>query len=443
MSDERELLGAARAAMALAKKHGASDASASASRSRAVETTWRDGKLEKVSDATSRSIALQLFVDGRYGGMSTSDVRPAALQRFVEDAVAMVRVLAKDPHRKLPDPSLYAGRSDADLEVYDPKVGALSADSRLTRAKAMEEGARSARGKEHIVSVTATVSDSESVFARVASNGFEGVHRSSDVSSEAEVTVKDDDGRRPEDWVYGSTCHVADLPDPTTIGRQATERAVARIGAKKAGSGTMSVLVEARAARTLLRHFTGPLWGGALQQKESFFEGKLGATVGSKLLTLSDEPLLKRGLGSRAFDGEGIALKPRVIVDRGTLKGYLLDVYYASKLGMAPSSGRLTNVVVAPGKRSLEAMLKDVKDGVLVTSFIGGNSNATTGVFSLGIMGFRVAGGERKEAIGEMNISGKHLDFWKKLVAVGDDPYVYASTRSPSLLFEGVSVAGK
>ncbi len=441
--EERELLDSARTAIALAKKLGASDAASAAWRSRDVETTWRDGKLEKISEATSRSISLNLYVDGRYGAMSTCDLRPTAMQSFVENAVSMVRALAKDAHRKLPDPKLYEGRSKADLELFDEKVGTLTSDARLLRAKAMEEGARSAKGAERINSVTASVSDSESQVARCASNGFEGSYRTTNVSCEVETSVKDDDGRRPEDWVSASVRHAADLPDPAALGRESTSRAMARLGAKKVPSGTMTVLVEARAARTLLRHLVGPISGGALQQKESFFEGKIGAQVGSAAFTLTDEPLLVRGLASRPFDGEGIASKQRVLVEKGVLKSYLIDVYYGSKLGMAPTTGRSTNLVVAPGKKSLDAMLKDLSEGILVTSFLGGNSNSTTGVFSLGISGFRVVKGERKEPIAEMNISGKHLDFWKKLAAVGNDPYLYSSIRSPSLLIEGVSVAGK
>ncbi|MBS2016403.1 MAG: TldD/PmbA family protein [Deltaproteobacteria bacterium] len=441
--EEQELLGAARTAMALAKKLGASDAAAFASKSRDVETTWRDGKLEKISEATSRSISLNLFAEGRYGSMSTSDLRPEAIQGFVENAVSMVKALAKDPHRKLPDPSLYAGRSDADLEIFDTKIPELTTDMRLARAKAMEEGARAAKGAERINSVTASVSDSEAQMARVASNGFEGTYRSTVISSEAEVSVKDADGRRPEDWVSASVRHASDLPDAHVLGREATERAIARLGAKKVGSGTMTILVEARAARTLLRHLIGPMSGGALQQKESFFEGQIGKTVGSGAFTLTDEPLLKRGLGSRPFDGEGIACKPRMLIEKGVLKTYFVDVYYGSKLGMPATTGRTSNLVVAPGKKPLDALLKDLKDGIFVTSFLGGNSNSTTGVFSLGISGFRVVNGEKKEPIAEMNISGKHLDFWKRLVATGNDPYVYSSTRSPSLVFDGVSVAGK
>lgn len=346
-------------------------------------------------------------------------------------------------HRKLPDPSLYLGRTSADLELFDPNVTELTTDARLTRAKAMEEGARTARGADKILSVTTTIWDATGDFARVTSNGFEGSYRTSTVSSEANVSVKDDDGRRPEDWAAASTRFTGDLPDGIAIGREATERAVARLRAGKIGSGTMTILVEARAARGLLRHLLGPLGGSALQQKESFLEGKLNLPVASDLLTITDDPLLKRGLGSCPFDAEGIAAKPRTLFEKGTLRTFLLDVYYASKLGMTPTTGRTSNIVLAPGKKSLATMLKEMKEGLLVTDFLGGNSNSTTGVFSLGLSGFRVALGEKKEPISEMNLSGKHLDFWKRLVGVGNDPYVYSSTRSPSLMFEGVSIAGK
>lgn len=308
MSKEMDVLfESARGAMALAKKLGASDASVYASRSRDVETRWRDGKLEKIAEATSRSVSIGLYVDGRYGSMSTSDLRPEALGSFVENAVAIVRTLARDPHRRLPDPKLYAGRIDADLEMYDPAVSGLTADGRLLRAKAMEEGARSVKSADRIASVTTTV------------------------SNEVEVSVKDADGRRPEDWASPTVRFVGDLPEPASVGREAAERA---LGAKNGASGVMPVLVEARSARSLLRHLPAPLGGGALQQKESFFEGKLGKVVASSVLTLTDEPHLRRGLASRPYDGEGMATKPRVLIEGGALKSYFIDVYYGSKLGM-------------------------------------------------------------------------------------------------------------
>lgn len=438
-----DLSNIAKNALALAKKEGAQDAAVNAWRSRDVETTWRDGKLEKIGDATTRGLTVNLFVDGRYAAITTSDLRSDALERFVRDGVAMARALARDPYRKLPDPATYAGRVTKDLELHDPKILELTPDARRERAKALEEGARSVKGGERIVSVTTSVNDSASESVRVASNGFEGAFQHTSISQSAEVSVKDDDGRRPEDWEDASVRHLAELPDPRLTGAKATERALARLGAKKAASGTMTIIVEARAARNLLRHFTSPLSGAALQQKESFFEGKLGKKVASPILTLTDEPLLAGALGSRPFDAEGMTPKARTVVDKGVLGTFFFDVYYANKMRVPVTTGRASNYVVARGTKDLAGLLGDAKNGILVTSFLGGNSNATTGVFSLGIVGFRFANGEKKEPISEMNISGKHLELWSKLVATGSDTYLYSSTRSPSLVFEGVSVAGK
>jgi PmbA protein len=438
-----ELLTVAKQVMALAKKEGAQDSAVNAWRSRDVETKWRDGKVEKLSDATTRGLTVALYVDGRFGSMTTSDLRPDALERFVRDGVATARALARDQYRKLPDPSTYAGRVTKDLELHDPKILELTADARLGRVKALEEGARSVKGAERIVSVTTTVDDSVSEMVRVASNGFEGSYVSTSTSQGASVSVKDDDGRRPEDWEDASVRHLAELPDPQLTGGRATARALARLGAKKSASGTMTIIVEARAARNLLRHFTNPLSGAAVQQKESFFEGRLGKKVASSILTLTDEPHLPGALGSRPFDGEGMATKARTVIDKGVLGTFFFDVYYANKMSVAPTTARPANYVVARGTKDLAGLLADAKNGLLVTSFLGGNSNATTGVFSLGIVGFRFANGEKKEPISEMNISGSHLQLWTKLVATGNDPYVYSSTRSPSLVLEGVSVAGK
>lgn len=438
-----ELLSLSKSLLAIAKKEGAQDAAVNAWRSRDVETTWRDGKVEKLSDATTRGLTIALYVDGRFGSVTTSDLRKDALEKLVRDGIAATRALARDQYRKLPDPTTYANRVTKDLELHDPKILELTADARLARAKALEEGARSVKGADRIVSVTTSVADSVSEMVRVASNGFDGSYASTSTSQSASVAVKDDDGRRPEDWEDASVRHLAELPDPQLTGSKATARALARLGAKKSASGTMTIIVEARAARNLLRHFTNPLSGAAVQQKESFFEGKLGKKVTSGALTLTDEPHLPGALGSRPFDGEGMSTKARTVIDKGVLGTFFFDVYYANKMGVTATTARPANYVVASGTKDLAGLLADAKNGILVTSFLGGNSNATTGVFSLGIVGFRVANGARKDPISEMNISGNHLQFWNKLVATGNDPYIYSSTRSPSLVFEGVSVAGK
>lgn len=436
------LIDTARTAVALAKKHGAQDAAAAIVRDRDVDLSWRDGKLEKLSEATTRSLSLELYVDGRYSAVSTSDLRPDALSRFVEDSVALTRVLAKDPARMLPDPKWYQGQAKEELELEDPAYSALDPGRRRALAQAIEASARAARGAEKLLSVTATYGDRISDSARVHSNGFEGSRRTTLHSVSAEASVLDPDGRRPEDYDYKVATHLAALGDTAEVGRLAVERTLARLGAKKAATGNRTLVIDRRAAGRLVGSLNQALAASALQQKRSFLEGKLGQKIASDKLTVTDDPFVKRGLGSRLYDTEGIAARRFPVIEAGVLKAYYVDSYYGRKLGMDPTTRSASNLVFAAGAKDRAALLADVKDGLLVTGFLGGNSNATTGDFSFGVQGFEIVNGQVAGPFGEMNVSGNHLEFWQRLSMVGDDPFPYSAMRVPSLVFENVMVAG-
>lgn len=437
-----QLLEAARAAAKLALAKGASAASAGAWRARNVELQWRDGKVEKATEATTRALALELYVDGRYAAVSTSDLRPEALDRFIEDAVALARTLTPDPFRRLPEPELYAGQAALDLELHDPSCDEVTAEQRRDWARAIEAGARAADPQGRILSATGGTGDTQSEGAVVHTDGFEGTRRATDFWYSAEATVQDPDGRRPEEYAATVSRFRTSLEAPEEIGRRAATRALARIGTVKGESALMSIAVESRAAGRMGSMIFGPLSASSLQQKRSWLEGKLGETIGSPLLDVRDDPFVKRGFGSRLFDGEGIAAKPFPVFERGVLRSYYVDTYYGRKLGMKPTTSRMSNHAWVPGTRSLGELLADMKEGVLVTGFLGGNSNGTTGDFSLGVKGFRIRAGAIAEPVGEMNLSGNHMDLWKRLAAVGNDPYPYSASRTPTLVFEGVQLAG-
>jgi PmbA protein len=436
------LLDVARRAAKLALDRGAGEAAAATYRARHVELVWRDGKLENVTEATTRGLGLDLYVDGRYASVSTSDLRPDALERFVADAVALARTLSPDPFRRLPDPELYAGQALVDLELEDQDQTGLDAGTRREAVRAVEEAARSVPGAGAILSVTAGASDTHGESALVQTNGFEGNRRSTDFWLSAEVTVKDPDGRRPEEYASSGARHRAAVEPPETLGRRAAERALSRVGAIKGPSGIVTMAVDARAAGRLVGALFGPLSAASLQQKRSFLEGKLGAEVGSPLLDVRDDPHVKRGFGSRRYDGEGLAARPFPVFEGGALRSFYVDTYYGRKLGIAPTTARSSNLAWRLGERSPAELLGDLGEGLLVTGFLGGNSNSTTGDFSLGVRGFQVRGGRPAEPVGEMNVSGNHLELWKRLAAVGNDPYRYSSMRTPTLVFEGVQLAG-
>jgi PmbA protein len=438
----QDMMDVARLAVSLAGKHGAAESAATASRERSVDVEWRDGKLDKITEATTRSLSIQLYVDGRYSAVWTSDLRPDALDGFIADAVVLTRALAPDEHRRLPEPELYQGRSTADLAIADASQASITADERRRYARELEEAARAADSRGAIVSVSTGFGDTATETHKLTSNGFEGVVRSTSIYGSADVSVKDSDGRRPEEYDYAVTRFLADLPGAAAIGRGAAARALARLGAKKGPSAVLPMVVENRAAGRLVAMLTGPLSGAAVQQKRSYLDGKLGQTIGGALLDVTDDPHIQRGMGSRLFDGEGIAARPMAIVEKGVLRAFYIDTYYGRKLGVRPTTGGPSNLRWTLGTKDQSQLVAGVTDGILVTGFLGGNSNAATGDFSLGIQGYRITKGAIAEPIGEMNIAGNQLDFWTRLAAVGNDPFLSSPLRTPTLVFDGVQFAG-
>ncbi|MEO1172289.1 MAG: metallopeptidase TldD-related protein, partial [Myxococcota bacterium] len=203
-----------------------------------------------------------------------------------------------------------------------------------------------------------------------------------------------------------------------------------------------TVVVENRAARNLLRYAIMPLNGMLLQQERSFWQGKKGQTVASKVFTLVDDPHVPAGFGSRLYDGDGIAARKRDLFRNGVLQDYLINVYYGRKLDLAPTGGSTSNLRLSPGTQDRDALIAAVKDGIYVTGFQGGNSDSTRGDFSHGVSGFAIRDGQLAEPVGEMNLSGNHLALWLQLAAVGSDPYLYGSMQTPTLVFEDLMVSG-
>ncbi|MDH4223581.1 MAG: TldD/PmbA family protein, partial [candidate division Zixibacteria bacterium] len=164
--------------------------------------------------------------------------------------------------------------------------------------------------------------------------------------------------------------------------------------------------------------------------------------IASEKFTIIDDPFIQSGLSSILYDGEGMAARKRVIVDKGVLESYYIDTYYGKKLGVEPTTSSPSNIIVNYGSKTLEEMIKGINKGILVTSFVGGNSNSTTGDFSFGVIGQYIENGQIIKPIHEMNIYGNFTDLLNQLVEVGNDPYMFSSLRLPSLHFKDVQFSG-
>ncbi len=420
---------------------GADDCRVSISSGRFVEVSYRQRKPENIREASSRSLSIEVYANNRYSGQSTSDLRQSTLQDFISNAVITTKLLAEDPYRSLPDPKYYEGRADTDLGIRDADYEKLTPEYRHSMVKEIEEICLS-RGGEIVISVTAGESDGCGESVTLTSNGFEGFREYTQYSAGASITVQDEGDRRPNGSNYASSTRRDDLPSAEEIGAVAVQRTMDLLAAKKIKTQTLPVIIENRIVPNLLNGLISAMFGGNIQQKQSFLADKKGETIGSRHLTLIDDPFIMGGLGSRLYDGDGFATKKRVLVESGVLKEFLINWYYGRKLGWEPTTGSLTNLIIPAGRRSVSEIMKDLGRGIFVTGFIGGNSNSTTGDASVGILGHLFEDGKSTQAIAEMNIADNHLKVWHRLSEVANDPWIYSSQRTPSLVFTDIVVSG-
>lgn len=435
-----DLLKEARKGLELALQAGANDAVVSVSDGASTNFGYRDGKIEKVQQNRSRGLNVRLYVDGRYSTHATTDLRTAQLQRFLEDAVALTRHLEPDPYRTMTDPRLYTGRSNANLDLLDEKIEKVAREEYLAWLAAID---KATHADSRVISATGYAGGGRTASAMVSSNGFEGTRDSTGIGYGGSVTLDEGNGKRPEAGKGVHGAYLAGLPSPEETATLALSRAIERLGACKGPSARVTMVVDREAGGRLLGPLIGALSAGAIQQKRSFLAGKKGERVVSELLTLVDDPLIPRGMGSRHFDGEGIAARRMPVFEKGVLKEYYVDTYYGKKLGWEPTTGGTSNLAFELGGRNLDGLLSDAGEGIYVTGWLGGNSDGTTGDFSFGIRGHKIEGGKKGAPLVEMNVTGNILDLWKNLIAVGNDPYEYSSSRTPTLVFKDVNFSGK
>ena len=422
-----------------ALENGAQDAKVSIYDSQSSSVEVREEKIDKLEQSTESGLTISLYVDKKYSSHSTNRLNnKEELSRFIKEGIAGTKFLAEDEFRTLPNPKLYYKGEGKDLKTYDADFLSLDPQKKIDAAFEIE---KEVLGKdERIISVTTSYYDGMSGSVMVTSNGFEGDTANTYYGVNASVSVKGGDARPESYWGESAIFH-NDLKT-NGIGEIALQRALNKIGQTKIESARMPMILENRLASQSLRPLISALNGSAIQQKNSFLVDKLNEKIGSDLLTITDDPFIISGRGSRLFDGEGLALKKRTIFEKGVLKNYFIGTYYGKKLEMTPNSGSTTNLLITPGKRSMEEMVATLDRGILIAGFNGGNTNGSTGDFSYGIDGFLVENGKIVKPVSEMNITGNMVELWAKLVEVGSDVYENSSWRMPSLMFEDVDFSG-
>ncbi len=428
-----------------AKRAGADSADALMGSGTSLSVGRRLGKVEEIERAESDTVGLRVFVGSRSAIVSSGAIDPAGFSRLAEQAVAMARVVPEDRFSTIPDAPPPPDSAPLDMDdPAEPGVEAL-----LARAAAAEEAALAVKGITN--SEGAGASWSRSHIALATSRGFAGAYSRSNHGVSVSPIAGEGVGMQ-RDYEYSAAVHGADLADPAGLGRAAAERAVSRLDPRRPATAKLPVVYHPRVAGSLLGHFAGAINGAAIARGTSFLKDAMGQAIFAPGISIIDDPLRRRGLRSRSFDGEGQTVSRRALIEDGRLTTWLLDSRSAAQLGLAttghaargtsgPPSPAPSNLYMQPGALSPEALIADISLGLYVIELIGMGVNGITGDYSRGAAGFMIRDGQLAEPVAEVTVAGNLREMFLHLTPANDLEF-RRGTDAPTLRIEGMTMAG-
>ena len=431
------------AALAHAKKIGATDAGAEASEGCGLSVSVRKGELENVERNRDKSLGVTVYLGQRRGNASTSDFSPAAVRQTVQAAYDIARFTASDPTAGLPDAQDIA-TEHPELDLFHPWT--VTAEEAAQLALQCEAAAL---GTSRLItnSEGAGVSAQQSHFFSAHTRGFRGGYASSRHSLSVAPIAGKGSGMQRDAW-YSSMRDARELASAQAVGRYAAERALSRLNSRKIATTECPVLFESPLAAGLLGAYVQATSGGSLYRKSTFLLDSLGQQVFPAHIDITEDPHVRKGKGSCPFDEEGVVTRARKVVDAGVVGGYFLSTYSARKLGMRTTGNAggshnlcLTSRQTRPGD-NLDAMLRKLGTGLFVTELMGQGVNYVTGDYSRGASGYWVEKGRIAFPVEEITIAGNLKDMFLGIEAIGADTYNYGAKTVGSILIKRMKIAG-
>ena len=413
----------------------------------------RKGAPELVEEAGTRAAGLRVIKGKRVASTSTSDLTEAGIDRFVSDAVELAALSQEDPYAGPADPRLLCDPSAApNLDLYDPAGGSIDAAQAIATARTAEAAAF-AFDPRITNSEGATYGRTAGGVAIVLSSGFRATSSGSYQSLSVVPVAADAAGKNRRGYHWTARRHLAELDPPEQVGQEAARRTLCKLGARTVSTTEAAVVFDPDAARSILGLLAGCVMGSAIWRKASYLVEREGTQVASDLVTVVDDPLIVRAPGSRPFDGEGIASRRNMVVEKGVLRTYLCDSYSARKLGRESTASAsrgggagvgpgTSNFLLQPGTDSNEAIVKGTSRGLYVTEMMGFGFNAVTGDFSRGAAGFWIEDGALAYPVSEVTISVNVDELWKRVDAIGNDLDMRTATASPTIRVAKMTIAG-
>ena len=421
----------------LAKKLGATDVSVKVGSSISETVNFRNNKLDESNRSDNLGVDITTYIGKKKSSISSSNLLNDNLNILVEKCIETTKNTPEDEFNSLPDKDLLA-KEVKDLNLYDDNH--IENDDKIEYLSRLEANASN---DKKIVNTESSFTEDKSNFILTNSDGFcKGFKTSSFVASS--VAVAKDDNSMERDYEYSLKCHLKDIKDAEELGKKAAENTIRKLSPKKIGSEKIAIIFDKRIAKGILSTFASAISSSAISRGTSFLKDKINQKIFSDTINVLDKPDILKGLGSRSFDSEGVKTDTLKLVEQGVLKHYLVDTYNGNKLNLKSNGrcGGASNLYFDNGNITFKDLLNSNSKSLYITETIGHGSNIVTGDYSVGATGFLIENGEFKYPINEITIAGNFKDMFQNITLANDLEFEY-STNSPTMMIEGMVVAGK
>ncbi len=420
-----------------AKKLGATDTIVNVGNSISETVNFRNKKLDESNRSDNLGIDITTFVGKKKSSISSSNLLRENLNILIEKCVETTKNTPEDEFNSLPDKDLLA-KEVKDLNLYDDSH--IENDNKVEYLSRLETAASN---DKKIINTESSFVEDKSNFILANSDGFcKGFKTSSFVASS--VAVAKDDRSMERDYEYTVKCHLKDIKNAEELGKKAAEYSLRKLSPKKIGSEKIAIIFDKRIAKGILSTFASAISASSISRGTSFLKNKINQKIFQETINIFDKPDISKGQGSRSFDSEGVRTDTLKLVEQGILKHYLLDTYNGRKLNLKSNGrcGGTSNLYFENGKINYKDLLNSNSKCLYITETIGHGSNIVTGDYSVGATGFLVENGEFKYPINEITIAGNFKDMFQNITLANDLEFDY-STNSPTIMIEGMVVAGK
>ena len=427
-------------AIELIKQQKVSDFEISVGKSSGVSTTVRLSNVETLQYHLDTSFNVSVYIGKNKGQATSVDLSKASLKNAIESACLIAKYTQEDPFNGLA-PSERMAWDRPNLDLYYPWN--LDANKSIEIAKECEQIALEQSEINNSDGAELSSFEGESVYAN--SNGLIANLKSSRHSLYCSLIAKRGDEMQTA-YEYSVAIDSNDLTAPSKIGLEAARLAQEKLGSRHLSPQKCPIIFTSRQSSGIFSQLLGALSGSRQYKKTSFLLESLGSKVLPESISIYEDPLKLKTLGSRAFDQDGVLKKKQFFVEEGIVSSYLMGQYSANQMGLesTANAGGVSNCCVNSNfDGGITELTKSMDRGLIVTDLMGHGVNATTGDYSRGASGFWVENGEIKYPVSGITIAGNLKDMLNNVVSIASDVDFRSNLKVGSTLISEMTISGE